>query len=85
MSNNWVNLGTIKKSKQGKQYISVGDNRTSVKLVFMDKATGQVLRESVDPILTITNPRKRANLSEADLAKIPEFVLANVSLAPSKE
>ena len=70
-SNGWIKVGTIVKNKDPKKnsYVKVD---TSVSLT-----KGQYL--------TVINPRKRPGISEEDLAKIPDFVVADLLIAPAKE
>ena len=82
-------LATIKKNDKGNQYLSLGTNKdkympVNVELVVKD-LTGKVLATVANPKLTVQNPRKRPGITEDQLSKIPDFILADVSLAPSKE
>ena len=66
----WVKVGAILKKKDGNgQYIKVSDD---VKL-------------SKDMILNIQNPRKRPGITEDQLAKIPDWVLAEIYIPPAKD
>jgi hypothetical protein len=38
-----------------------------------------------DQILNIQNPRKRPGITEEQLAKIPDFVVAEVYIPPARE
>jgi hypothetical protein len=67
---NWVKVGSILKSKNGKSnYLKVADKVT------LDK--GQILQ--------IQNPRKRPGITEEQLQKIPDWVIADVFIPPAKE
>lgn len=69
MASKWTRVGTIKKSKKGSSYVQVEND---VKLT-----KGQ--------FLSVMNPRKRPGITEEDLAKIPDFVVADILIAPDKE
>lgn len=88
MADSWLKLAVIKKNDKGNQYLSFGNPESkykpvNVELVVKD-AGGAVLATVTNPKLTIQNPRKRPGITEEQLAKIPEYILADVSLAPSK-
>jgi hypothetical protein len=90
MSNkNWVNgVGQIKKGKSGNNYISLGSpkakNPVNVEIRVTDGA-GNVLFEGKNPLLNISNPRKRAGITDEDMARIPEYLMANLAIPPAKE
>lgn len=65
----WVEVGSIMKSKKGTNYLKVANDVTL--------KAGQ--------ILNIQNPRSRKGISEEQLAKIPDYVLANVSIPPERK
>ena len=66
----WLQVGTIMKSITGTgQYVKVKED------VALKK--GQTLQ--------VQNPRKRPGITDEQLARIPEYVLAELYLAPPKE
>jgi len=85
----WLNLGSVRKGRSGNTYIQLGSpkdkyNPVTVELIVKDPA-GNVLAKVENPALNTQNPRKRPGVTEEQLAKIPEFLLANVTLPPAKE
>lgn len=67
---NWKKVGAILKGKDGKsKYIKIAEEVTFIK--------GQTLQ--------IFDPRKSAFIDEEKLAKIPDFVVADIFLAPPKD
>ena len=82
----WLKVGLIKKSNSGSQYLALGTPKSGfrpcqVELVVKDM-DGKVLARVDNPTLNIQNPRKRKDITEEQLAKIPDFILAEISLAP---
>lgn len=65
----WTKVGSILKSKKGGSYIKVEND--------MKLTKGQ--------FLSVFNPRKRPGISPEDLAKIPDFVVADVLLASEEK
>ena len=66
----WLKIGSILKNKKGTgNYLKVADDVSLKK--------GQ--------ILNVQNPRKRPGISEADLQKIPDFVVAEVFIPPQND
>lgn len=66
----WTLVGTILKKKDGSgNYFKVKSNMTLTE--------GQVL--------TVQNPRKRPGITEEQLAKIPDFVVADLFLPPARD
>ena len=84
----WLGVGAIKVSKGGKKYLAFG-NPTSkyeplnVEVIVKD-ANGNVLAKVSNPSFTIQNPRTRVGATEDQIAKIPEWLVANVSLGPDR-
>lgn len=88
MNKEWVKLGAIKKSDKGSQYIALGIKgkyKPCTVEVTVKDSTGKVIATATNPNITIQNPRKRKGITEEDAAKIPEFLLAELSLPPVKE
>ncbi len=84
----WLKLASIKKNDKGNQYISFGNLKDkyqplSVELIVKDPS-GAVLATVTNPRLTVQNPRKRPGITDEQKNKIPEFLLAEVSLPPAK-
>jgi hypothetical protein len=76
----WARVGTLKKSKAGNLYITVEDDITLKKgATIMLKDPRKELAESK------AAGRLDADKADAMIAKIPEFVRYNLSLAPDKE
>jgi hypothetical protein len=70
MAGNWKKIGTIYKSKKGTgSYLKVSEGMTL--------APGQILQ--------VMNPRKRPGITEEQLGKIPDYVLADLVLPPPDE
>lgn len=66
----WVKVGTLMKNKAGTgTYLKVTED---VKL-------------SKNQILNVQNPRKRPGITEEQLSKIPDFVVAEIFIPPAKE
>lgn len=89
MNDKWIKLGTIRKGKKGNNYIALGTAKSkyepvNVKVTVTD-LSGKVLAEVTNPSLNAQNPRKRAGITEEQAAKIPEYILAELSLAPDKK
>lgn len=84
---NWLKLGTIRKGKTGNQYISLGSPKDksplTVELIIKD-ASGAVVAQVTDPMLQVQNPRKRPGATEEQIAKVPEWLMADISLPPAK-
>ena len=92
----WVKLGAIKASKKtdanGKStgsYISLGTPKSkyepsNVRIVVTD-LKGNTLADVTNPTINVQNPRKRVGITAENLAKIPEYLLAELSLPPAKE
>jgi len=67
MASQWVKIGTIYKNKKGTgNYLKVAAGTTLT--------TGQILQ--------VMNPRKRPGITEEQLAKIPDYVVAELLLPP---
>jgi hypothetical protein len=66
----WTKVGTIMKNKK-----NTGNYLKVVEKVVLEK----------DQILNIQNPRKRPGITEEQLAKIPDFVVAEVYIPPARE
>ena len=85
----WFKFGAIKKGRTGSQYLQVGNPKDKYQPVNVEitikSLDGTVLSSAVNPNLVISNPRKRPNVTEEQLERIPEWLLADVSLAPPKE
>lgn len=85
----WINLGAIKKGKKGNQYIALGSPKSKYKPVNVEVVVkdldGKVLAQALNPTFNVQNPRKRVGATEEQLAKIPEYLLAELSLAPAKD
>jgi hypothetical protein len=83
----WIKLGSIRKGKTGNSYIALGSPKdkqpTTVELVVKD-ASGAVLATVVNPMLQVQNPRKRPGATEEQIAKVPEWLVADISLPPAK-
>jgi hypothetical protein len=89
MADKWIKLGSIKKGKTGNQYMALGSPKSTYEpvnvTVTVKDLSGKVLAEVVNPALSIQNPRKRPGITEDQLNKIPEYLLADVSLAPARK
>lgn len=85
----WLKLGAIKKGAKGNDYIAFGSPNSKFKpvnvRVVVEDMEGKVLASVLNPSLNVQNPRKRVGISEEQLEKIPAYLLAEVSLPPSKE
>lgn len=89
MSDKWHKVALIKRSKAGSQYLSFGNPQdkyqpVNVKVVVED-LNGKVLTEELNPVMFIQDPRKRKGITEDQAGKIPDFIRAEVSLAPAKK
>lgn len=84
----WFKLGSIRKSKTGNQYIALGDAKGktpySVEIIIKD-ASGAVLAQATNPALQVQNPRKRPGATEEQIARVPEWLLADISLPPARD
>lgn len=74
----WIKLGSILKKKDGsgnyvKLDISEGKNK-------LDKIT----LNSGD-FITVQNPRKRKGITDEELQKIPDWVVAELFIAPPRD
>lgn len=70
MAGVWTKVGSILKNKAGTgQYVKVAGDVTLKK----------------DQILNVQNPRKRPGITPEQLAKIPDFVLAEIFIPPAKD
>lgn len=66
----WIKVGTVLKRKDGKgRYMKVNST--------ISLTEGQ--------ILNVQDPRNRPGITEEQLAKIPDFVVAELFLPPAKE
>lgn len=83
----WVKLGSLRKGKTGGSYISLGDAKAktpvTVELTIKD-AAGNVVATATNPTLQVQNPRKRPGATEEQIAKVPEWLMAEISLPPAK-
>lgn len=78
MSEPWTKVGTICLRKDGNgSYLKLDLRKGSEKL--------KTLTLTADTILNIQDPRKRKGITEEQLAKIPDFVRAEVFLPPPRE
>lgn len=91
MSSNkeWFNIGQIKIGKNGNNYLALGSPTSkykpvNVELVVKD-INGKVLATVLNPNLNVSDPRKRPGATEEQIALVPAWVKAEVSLPPSKE
>ena len=85
----WHNVGTIKTGKTGNSYLALGNPKSkykpvNVELVVKD-LNGKVLATVVNPNLNVQDPRKRPGATEEQIASVPAFIRAEVSLPPDKE
>jgi hypothetical protein len=77
MAKNWIKVGTILKGKEGSNnYLKVDIREGKNKLESVTLKSGQTL--------SCFNPRKKPGITEDELAKIPDFVLADVMISPDK-
>lgn len=85
----WIKVGAIKTSSKGNDYLALGSPKSSykpvnVKLVVEDME-GKVLATVLNPNLNVQNPRKRKDITEEQLSKIPSYLKAELTLPPDKE
>ena len=85
----WFKLGLIKKGKSGNNYITLGNPKgkyepLNVEVIVTDMS-GKVLTKSTNPNLNVQNPRKRPGITVEQAERIPEYILAELSLPPAKE
>lgn len=74
----WTKVGTVMKRKDGNgTYLKIDLRRGKEELAELLLKSGM--------ILNIQDPRKRAGITEEQLAKIPEYVKAELYLPPAKE
>lgn len=95
-SNKWVKLGAIKASKKkdeaGKptgSYIQLGTPKSkfepvNVRVIVTD-LKGNVVKDVTNPNINVQNPRKRPGITDEQKSKIPDYLLAELSLAPSSK
>lgn len=85
----WYKLGTIKESEKGTRYLALGSPKSTYEpvnvTVIVTDLSGKELARAVNPSLNIQNPRKRPGITEEQAAKIPAYVMAEVSLPPAKD
>ncbi len=84
----WFNVGQIKVGKTGNSYLTLGSPKSKVPLtveLVVKDATGKVVATVTNPNLNIQDPRKRAGITEEQLALVPSWIKAEVALPPSKE
>lgn len=68
MAGKWQKVGTIMKKKNGTgNYLKVADD----------------VRLSKNQIINIQNPRKRPGITDEQLSKIPDFVVAELFIPPT--
>lgn len=68
MASQWKKIGTIMKNKKGTgNYLKVTEGVTLTK----------------DQILQVMNPRKRPGITEEQLQKIPDYVVAELLVPPA--
>lgn len=84
----WIKLGQVKLGKTGNNYISLGTPKSkfepvNVRLVITD-LQGKVLADVTNPSLNAQNPRKRPGITPEQAEKIPDYLLAELSLPPAK-
>jgi hypothetical protein len=77
MAKNWVKVGAILKGKTGGQYIKIDVREDRKQLDSITLKSGQTL--------SVFNPRKRPGITEEEVAKIPEYVLADILIGPDRE
>lgn len=85
----WLKLGLIKKSDKGTQYLQLGTPKSkyepvNVELVVKD-LNGKVLASVTNPSINVNNPRKRPGITETQLASIPDYIMAELTLPPPKK
>ena len=74
----WTKVGTVMKRKDGNgTYLKIDLRRGKEELAELLLKSGM--------ILNIQDPRKRAGITEEQLAKIPEYVKAELYLPPAKD
>lgn len=74
----WVKIGEILKKKDGSgTYIKLDLRKGKEKLSSITLTNGS--------FLTVLDPRKRAGITEEQLEKIPDFVRAELFLAPPRD
>lgn len=68
MAGKWTKVGTILKKKNGTgNYLKVAED----------------VRLNKNQIVNIQNPRKRPGITEEQLSKIPDFVVAELFIPPT--
>lgn len=70
MAGKWTKVGTIYKGKEGKSPYMKIENDVALK-------KGQ--------FVSVLNPRNRKGITDEELAKIPDFVMAEVLIGPPRE
>lgn len=73
----WTKVGQVLKSKAGGTYIKLDLRKGEEVLKSLTLENGAML--------TLQDPRKRKGITEEQLAKIPDFVKADIFLPPAKE
>lgn len=74
----WTKVGTVMKRKDGNgTYLKIDLRRGKEELAELLLKSGM--------ILNIQDPRKRAGITEEQLAKIPDYVKAELYLPPAKD
>lgn len=85
----WIKLGVIKLGRSGNNYMALGTSKSKYKPVnvrlVVEDLNGKVITSVLNPNLNVSDPRKRPGATEDQVAAIPDFIKAEVSLAPSKE
>lgn len=89
MAAGWFKLGTIRRGETGNQYISFAPNakdKTPLTIeITVKDASGNVLSHVVNPKnLQVQNPRKRPGITPEQVEKVPEWLMAEISLPPVK-
>ena len=87
---NWHKVGRIlvKKDESG-QYIALGNPKDkykplNVKVILTD-ASGEVVFEAENPLVTMQDPRDNPNLKPGQAEKIPSFILAELFMIERNE
>jgi len=85
----WIKLGSIRKGKKGNNYVTLGTAKSKFEPVNVEVTvtdlSGKVLAKVMNPNFNAQNPRKRNGITAEQAAKIPEYILAELSLAPAKK
>lgn len=90
MNNNkkkYIKVGTVMKKKDGtSNFLALGQSNPknpkynfTVEITIKD-ATGAVVGQTTNGILSIQNPRKRPGISEEQAARIPANILSEIFL-----